>query len=75
MSGTHAHKSRRRMRRAAALALTASGAGIVLPLITSGSAHAASVDTWDKVAQCESSGNWSANTGNGYYGGLQFNQS
>jgi uncharacterized protein YabE (DUF348 family) len=27
---------------------------------------------WDKIAQCESSGNWSANTGNGYYGGLQF---
>ncbi|WP_037346738.1 resuscitation-promoting factor [Sciscionella sediminilitoris] len=28
---------------------------------------------WDRIAQCESSGNWSANTGNGYYGGLQFN--
>lgn len=27
---------------------------------------------WDKLAQCESSGNWSINTGNGYYGGLQF---
>jgi uncharacterized protein YabE (DUF348 family) len=27
---------------------------------------------WDKIAQCESSGNWAANTGNGYYGGLQF---
>ena len=27
---------------------------------------------WDAVAQCESGGNWSANTGNGYYGGLQF---
>ncbi|HSN11039.1 MAG TPA: transglycosylase family protein [Propionibacteriaceae bacterium] len=27
---------------------------------------------WDKVAQCESGGNWSINTGNGYYGGLQF---
>ncbi|OEV03246.1 hypothetical protein AN217_00030, partial [Streptomyces qinglanensis] len=36
---------------------------------------AASVDTWDKVAQCESSGNWQANTGNGYFGGLQFSQS
>lgn len=29
--------------------------------------------TWDRVAQCESGGNWSINTGNGYYGGLQFN--
>lgn len=27
---------------------------------------------WDRLAQCESSGNWSINTGNGYYGGLQF---
>lgn len=28
--------------------------------------------TWDRLAQCESGGNWSINTGNGYYGGLQF---
>ena len=28
---------------------------------------------WDKLAACESGGNWSTNTGNGYYGGLQFN--
>ncbi|GAA0512765.1 transglycosylase [Saccharopolyspora subtropica] len=30
---------------------------------------------WDKLAQCEATGNWHANTGNGYYGGLQFNKS
>jgi resuscitation-promoting factor RpfB len=30
---------------------------------------------WDKLAQCESGGNWSINTGNGYYGGLQFSLS
>jgi hypothetical protein len=35
----------------------------------------AAVHNWDGVAQCESSGNWSSNTGNGYYGGLQFSQS
>lgn len=29
---------------------------------------------WDAIAQCESGGNWSINTGNGYYGGLQFTQ-
>ncbi len=29
-------------------------------------------DTWDRLAQCESSGDWAINTGNGYYGGLQF---
>ena len=28
---------------------------------------------WDALAQCESGGNWAINTGNGYYGGLQFN--
>jgi LysM repeat protein len=31
-----------------------------------------SVATWDRVAECESNGDWSINTGNGYYGGLQF---
>jgi hypothetical protein len=30
---------------------------------------------WDKLAECESGGNWSINTGNGYYGGLQFSES
>ncbi|GFG76172.1 transglycosylase family protein [Mycobacterium botniense] len=39
-----------------------------------GTAYADSID-WDAVAQCESGGNWSANTGNGRYGGLQFKQS
>lgn len=32
----------------------------------------ASWTVWDDLAQCEASGDWSANTGNGYYGGLQF---
>lgn len=35
-------------------------------------AQAAPVSAWDQVAQCESGGNWKINTGNGYYGGLQF---
>ncbi|MGC5049466.1 resuscitation-promoting factor Rpf [Micrococcus porci] len=35
-------------------------------------AQAASVESWDKIAACESNGNWAINTGNGYYGGLQF---
>ncbi|WP_190813370.1 LysM peptidoglycan-binding domain-containing protein [Saccharopolyspora pogona] len=38
-------------------------------------ANAAAQSTWDAVAKCESGGNWSINTGNGYYGGLQFSQS
>ena len=39
-----------------------SGAGINL----------ANAAMWDRIAQCESGGNWHINTGNGYYGGLQF---
>ncbi|GAB91631.1 transglycosylase family protein [Gordonia rhizosphera] len=38
-------------------------------------AGTASANNWDAVAQCESGGNWAINTGNGYYGGLQFSQS
>ncbi|MCZ4095795.1 LysM peptidoglycan-binding domain-containing protein [Streptomyces sp. SID13666] len=50
-------------------------AAIAVPLLGATGASAASVATWDAVAQCESGGNWSINTGNGYYGGLQFSQS
>lgn len=50
------------------------GTGVALA-VGQGSAEAASVGTWDKVAACESSGDWSINTGNGYYGGLQFSPS
>lgn len=42
-----------------------------LSLALSAPASADSVN-WDAIAQCESSGNWSINTGNGFYGGLQF---
>ncbi len=38
-------------------------------------ANAASVSTWDALAQCESGGNWGTNTGNGFSGGLQFTPS
>ncbi|GAA2685198.1 transglycosylase family protein [Streptomyces lunalinharesii] len=51
------------------------GAAVAVPLMGATSASAASVATWDKVAQCESGGNWSINTGNGYFGGLQFSNS
>ncbi|MFI0819461.1 transglycosylase family protein [Streptomyces sp. NPDC021098] len=54
--------------------LTAGSVGIVLPFLNTGAAQAAPVDTWNKVAACESGGNWRINTGNGYYGGLQFSQ-
>lgn len=51
------------------------GAAVAVPMATATGAQAASVGNWDKVAQCESSGNWQANTGNGHYGGLQFSNS
>ncbi|MEV7213802.1 transglycosylase family protein [Kitasatospora cineracea] len=51
------------------------GIGLSIPCLTGGVASAATVSTWDKVAQCESSGDWSINTGNGFYGGLQFTAS
>ncbi|WP_424210881.1 transglycosylase family protein [Streptomyces sp. BI20] len=59
----------------AALAVTASGAGLALPFVAAGSAGAATIDTWDAVASCESDNNWQINSGNGFYGGLQFTQS
>ena len=39
---------------------------------SSGGINLSNSAMWDRIAQCESSGNWSINTGNGYYGGLQF---
>ncbi|MGW1467250.1 peptidoglycan DD-metalloendopeptidase family protein [Streptomyces sp. NPDC002308] len=73
-NGRHRRYQPSRINRAS-LTVTAGGAGIALPLITAGTAHAASVDTWEKVAACESTNNWHINTGNGYYGGLQFSGS
>ena len=51
----------------------AGAATVVSGVVTAGSAKASTV--WDRVAQCESGGNWHINTGNGYYGGLQFSGS
>lgn len=49
------------------------GVLVAAPVALAGTAHA---DTdWDRLAQCESSGNWNADTGNGFSGGLQFTPS
>jgi LysM repeat protein len=51
------------------------GAALLAPLgllAANGSAAAADSGVWDRIAQCESGSNWHINTGNGYYGGLQF---
>ncbi|WP_405690268.1 transglycosylase family protein [Streptomyces sp. NBC_01185] len=73
-NGRHRRYQPSRINRAS-LTVTAGGAGIALPLLTAASAGAASTDVWEKVAACESTGNWHINTGNGYYGGLQFTRS
>jgi len=59
----------RSLARLAVVGAVAAGA----PLVLAGTASAAPESAWDKLAQCESGGNWSINTGNGYYGGIQFN--
>ncbi|MFI0232075.1 transglycosylase family protein [Streptomyces sp. NPDC017086] len=73
LSGNGRH---RRPRQAPALLVAAgvTGSAIALPLLGAAGAHAADATTWDKVAECESGGSWSADTGNGYYGGLQISQ-
>jgi LysM repeat protein len=43
-----------------------------IPLVSASSASAAEAGPWDRLASCESGGNWHINTGNGYYGGVQF---
>ncbi|MEU9692132.1 transglycosylase family protein [Amycolatopsis japonica] len=50
-------------------------AGVAVGAPLAIAATPASATNWDAIAQCESSGNWNTNTGNGYYGGLQFSQS
>ena len=66
----------RRGRRAATAIITTVGAAAVATTAVAGSADAASPNaTWDRVAHCESSNNWHINTGNGFYGGLQFSGS
>ncbi|MEZ3181492.1 transglycosylase family protein [Streptomyces pimonensis] len=73
LSGNGRH---RRPRQAPALLVAAgvTGSAIAIPLLGAGGASAADGTTWDRVAECESGGSWSQNTGNGYYGGLQLTQ-
>lgn len=73
LSGNGRH---RRPRQAPALIVAAgvTGSAIAIPLLGASSASAADGTTWDRVAECESGGAWSADSGNGYYGGLQLTQ-
>jgi hypothetical protein len=49
-----------------------SAALAIIPMAVSTATAQADSVNWDAIAQCESGGNWSTNTGNGFYGGLQF---
>ncbi|WP_461057054.1 transglycosylase family protein [Streptomyces pseudoechinosporeus] len=73
LSGNGRH---RRPRQAPALFVAAgvTGSAIAIPLLGASGASAASGTTWDAVAECESGGSWSANSGNGEYGGLSMTQ-
>lgn len=66
----------RRPRQAPALVVAAgvTGSAIAIPLLGVTGASAADAGTWDRVAECESGGIWSADFGNGAYGGLQISQ-
>lgn len=66
--GKHRAASKRRPLGVVAAACVSVAGGV---LFTDTAAAAPEVN-WDAIAQCESSGNWAINTGNGYYGGLQF---
>ncbi|EGX59372.1 secreted protein [Streptomyces zinciresistens K42] len=69
------HRRPSKAARAVAVVGVTGAAAVAAPLMAAGSASAATASEWDTVAQCESGGNWSINTGNGYYGGLQFSAS
>jgi nucleoid-associated protein YgaU len=73
-SGKGKHRRPSKTVRAITLA-GVTGAAVAAPLMAAGNASAATASQWDAVARCESGGNWSINTGNGFYGGLQFTNS
>jgi hypothetical protein len=71
----HRYRGRHRNHSSAARLTAVSAIGVgtaAATILTPAAAHAADGTQWDRVAQCESGGNWHIDTGNGYYGGLQF---
>lgn len=60
------------MRSKKKFATLSAAAAMGVAALASPTANAAPLSAWDQVAACESGGNWQINTGNGYYGGLQF---
>ncbi|ERG65208.1 hypothetical protein L332_12260 [Agrococcus pavilionensis RW1] len=68
---TRARRSKRAIGGIVATGIATVAGAVLVPT----AANAAPDSTWDALAQCESGGNWSIDTGNGYYGGLQFSLS
>ena len=66
--GRHSAKNRMAAKFTAGTVAFGAAAAIMAP-----TASAAPDSDWDRLAQCEAGGNWHINTGNGFYGGLQFN--
>jgi hypothetical protein len=62
-------------KRMSIVSLVIAAIGGLAPMLATAPADAASYATWDRLANCESSGRWHLNTGNGFYGGLQFTPS
>ncbi len=71
----HVGVTARVARTGATAAATTAATAVAAVALMAGPAGAAPAHNWDGVAQCESSGNWHINTGNGFYGGLQFTRS
>ncbi|MFU8873961.1 transglycosylase family protein [Micromonospora sp. SL4-19] len=67
----HRRSTQRRVAVGALVVGAATGAAAILGPAAPASAYSVN---WDAIAQCESGGNWHINTGNGYYGGLQFSK-
>ncbi len=77
MGNTPRHRAAKATRRPvtrAAVTTATLAVALAAPVLSTSTAHAADDSTWNALAQCESSGDWHINTGNGYYGGIQFSQ-
>jgi hypothetical protein len=70
--GSHRRRHPNRNSRAVIVGMGLAAVPVVGVVGTAVPAHGVDGATWDRLAQCESGGNWSINTGNGYFGGLQF---
>ncbi len=57
------------------IAILVAATAALIPVLVATPAEAASLRTRKRLAKCESGGRWHINTGNGYYGGLQFSSS